>query len=229
MLETDKTGFSLVGIYGGTFDPIHYGHLRIAEELVEAIDFHKLYFIPSGSPRLRQAPGASKSHRVAMLRAAIRDNAKFILDEREIHRPGESRSVETLRELRHELAENFVLCFLMGTDVFLRLSKWYYWQELFTLCHIVVVDRPGYISAMNNNGLPRELNQEVNRRQTSNASELKNSAGGLVLTVPTTMLDISATVIRANIANKKSIRYLLPDTVLEYIEANHLYFPKARI
>ena len=226
MLETNKTDYSLIGIYGGTFDPIHYGHLRAAEELVEAMDLSALYFIPSGSPRLRQTPLVSKHHRVAMLRTAIQNNAKFTLDEREIRRPGESRSVVTLRELRHELAKNFVLCFLMGTDVFLKFSKWHCWRELFKLCHIVIVDRPGYISAMNNNGLPQELMQEYMRRQASHVSELKNASSGLVLTVPTTMLDISATAIRANIANRKSIRYLLPDTVLEYIETNHLYSQK---
>jgi len=226
MLAADKTDFSLVGIYGGTFDPIHYGHLRVAEELVEVVDLCKLCFIPSGSPRLRQTPGTSKYHRAAMLRAAIQGNAKFILDEREIHRSGESRSVETLRELRDELAENFALCFLMGTDVFLKFAEWYCWRELFELCHIVIVGRPGYISTMENIGLPQELTQEVTHRQASHVSELKRTSSGLVLTVTTTMLDISATAIRANIANKKSIRYLLPDTVLEYIETNHLYFPK---
>ena len=225
MLAADKTDFSLVGIYGGTFDPVHYGHLRVAEELVEVVDLCRLCFIPSGSPRLRQAPGASKYHRVAMLRSAIQDNKKFILDEREIHRSGESRSVVTLRELRHELAENFALCFLMGTDVFLKFSEWYCWRELFELCHIVIVGRPGYISTMNNIGLPQELTQEVIYRQASHVSELKRASSGLVLTVTTTMLDISATAIRTNIANEKSIRYLLPDTVLEYIETNHLYFP----
>lgn len=229
MLEADKKNISLVGIYGGTFDPIHYGHLRIAEELVESVGFCKLYFIPSGSPRLRQAPSASKYHRVAMLRAAIQGNAKFILDEREIYRSGESRSVVTLRELRDELAEDFVLCFLMGMDVFVKLSKWYCWRELFQLCHLVIVDRHGYISTVNNNGFTEEINQEVMCRKATHASELKNTSSGLVLTVPTTMLDISATVIRANIANKKSIRYLLPDTVLEYIETNHLYFSKKRV
>ena len=226
MLEDDKTNISLIGIYGGTFDPLHYGHLRIAEELVESVGFSKLYFIPSGSPRLRQTPGASKYHRVAMLRAAIQDNAKFTLDEREIHRPGESRSVLTLRELRYEFAENAVLCFLMGMDVFVKLPDWYCWRELFKLCHIVIVDRPGCISPKNKNALPEELNREVMQRQATRASELKKTCSGRVLIVPTTMLDISATLIRDNIAKQKSIRYLLPDTVLEYIETNHLYFPK---
>jgi nicotinate-nucleotide adenylyltransferase len=226
MLEDDTTNISLIGIYGGTFDPLHYGHLRIAEELVESVGFSKLYFIPSGSPRLRQAPGASMYHRVAMLRAAIQGNAKFTVDEREIHRSGESRSVVTLRELKHEFAENVVLCFLMGMDVFVKLPDWYCWRELFKLCHIVIVDRPGCISLNNKNHLSEELNREVLHRQATHASELKNTCSGRVLTVPTTMLDISATLIRDNIANKKSIRYLLPDMVLEYIETNHLYFPK---
>lgn len=226
MLKSGQTNISLVGIYGGTFDPVHYGHLRIAEELVESVGFRELYFFPSGSPRLRQAPVATKYHRVAMLRAAVQGNTKFRVDEREIHRSGESRSVVTLRELRYEFAENVVLCFLMGMDVFVKLSSWYCWRELFKLCHIVIVDRPGCSSSVNGYGFPEELNHEIRSRQASHASELKNTSSGRVLTVPTTMLDISATIVRDNIANKRSIRYLLPDTVLEYIETNHLYFPK---
>lgn len=226
MPASNEKKFSLVGIYGGTFDPIHYGHLRVAEELIESIGFCELRFVPSGSPRLRQTPGATKFHRVAMLRVAIQDNARFMLDDREIHRVGESRSVVTLRELRQESGENQALCFVMGADVFLKFSEWYCWQEIFDLCHIVIAGRPGYISALNNNSLPQVLNQAYKHRRVIHASELKCAHSGLILTVPTTMLDISATAIRAKITNKRSARYLLPDTVLEYIETNHLYLPQ---
>jgi nicotinate-nucleotide adenylyltransferase len=223
MSEENKTGFSLVGIYGGTFDPIHYGHLRLAEELVETIGFHELRFVPSGSPRLRHAPNASRHHRVAMLHAAIQDNNKFILDKREINRVGESLTMISLSELRNELEENFIICFIMGADVFLRFSEWYCWRELFELCHFVVVDRPGYMLAANNNILPQVLREEYVNRQASCVEDLKSLSKGLIFTLPTTLQDISATTIRSSIVAQKSVRYLLPDAVLEYIRINRLY------
>ncbi|MDP1557443.1 MAG: nicotinate-nucleotide adenylyltransferase [Nitrosomonas sp.] len=214
---------SLVGIYGGTFDPVHYGHLRIAEELNEAIGFHELRFLPSGSPCLRNAPGASRIHRVDMLQAAIQDNNKFILDAREINRADESYSVISLRELRHEIGENSALCFIMGADVFLKLAEWYCWHEIFELCHIVIVDRPGYLSIKNNYNLSPELKENFFSRQVGEVNELKNLASGLIYVAATTLLDISATTIRAKILAGKSTRYLMPDVVLEYIKSNHLY------
>ena len=111
--------YSLIGIYGGTFDSIHYGHLRLAEELNELLVLSKLVFIPSGSPRLRNAPVASKHHRAAMLSLAIQNNETFMLDDREMWRDGESYSVVTLREFREEVGSECALCFIMGCDAFL--------------------------------------------------------------------------------------------------------------
>ena len=217
-----KENYSLIGIYGGTFDPIHYGHLRLAEELNEAFGFSELYFIPSGSPRLRNAPIASKHHRVAMLSMAIQDNKTFMLDEREMVRDGESYSVVTLREFRKEVGSECALCFIMGSDVFLSLSKWHCWHEMFELCHIIVADRPGYISTLNNS-MPQALTEALVSRQASSISDLKESPCGLIFIAPTTLQDISATVIRGSIAADKSVRYLVPDAVLEYIKTNRLY------
>lgn len=217
-----KEKFSLIGIYGGTFDPIHYGHLRLAEELNEIIGFSKLYFVPSGSPRLRNAPIASKDHRVAMLSAAIQDNETFTLDKREMSRDGESYSVVTLRELRKKFGSECALCFIMGSDAFLNLTKWHCWHEMFELCHIIVADRPGYLSALNNKLSP-ELTEALVNRQVSSIEDLKKSSHGFIFIAPTTLQDISATAIRKSIAADKSARYLTPDTVLEYININHLY------
>ncbi len=220
-----KENYSLIGIYGGTFDPIHYGHLRVVEELNEILSFSKLYFVPSGSPRLRNAPVASKDHRVAMLSAAIQDNETFLLDERELSREGDSYSVVTLREFSKEVESKCALCFIMGSDVFLNLSKWYCWHELFELCHIIVVDRPGYLS-ISNNKMPHELTEVLMSRQTSLIGDLRESSHGLIFVASTTLQDISATVIRNSIAVEKSVRYLTPDVVLEYINTNRLYSGK---
>lgn len=215
--------FSLIGIYGGTFDPIHYGHLRLVEELNEIIGFNELHFLPSGSPCLRNAPAASRVHRLAMLYAAIQGNKKFLLDAREINRPGESYSVTSLREIRHEVDNNSAVCFIMGADVFAKLVEWYCWHELFELCHIVIVDRPGYQSIKNNGNLLPELKKNFIERQVTQVDELKKLSSGLIYVATTTLLDISATIIRAQIAVGRSARYLIPDAVLEYIKTNHLY------
>ena len=222
-----KAVSTLVGVFGGTFDPIHYGHLRMAEEIVEAAGLGEMRFIPAAAPRLRHAPVASPQHRAEMVRAAIQGNARFVLDQREINRPGASYSVETLRELKLELGESVTLCFVIGADAFIKLSEWHCWREPFGLCHFIIAARPGHALAGNHNALhdalPQALKKECAHRWTAGADSLNNAASGLIFVAPTTLLDISASAVRAHIAAGKSARYLLPDAVLDYIEANHLY------
>lgn len=217
---------SLIGIFGGTFDPIHYGHLRIAEEIAEMIDVRKMYFIPAGCPRLRHSPEASPQYRAAMVGLAIQSNARFILDEREIRRPGVSYTVESLRELKQELGKDVALCFVTGADAFMNLAAWHNWRELFGLCHFIIAARPGHMLTVNPNILPQELNTECARRWVSSVDSLKHATSGMIFIAQTTLLDISATAIRARVAAGKSIRYLIPDAVLDYIAANHLYSEK---
>jgi nicotinate-nucleotide adenylyltransferase len=214
---------SFIGIFGGTFDPIHYGHLRIAEEIVETINLREMRFVPAGMPRLRSAPVASPQHRAAMVHAAIQNNPRFVLDEREARRPGTSYSVESLRELRQEMGKNVTLCFIMGADAFMRLSEWHSWRELFRLCHIIIAARPSHALATNHDVLPQELREECAQRWVSSAGGLAGTSNGLIYIAPTTLLDISATAIRTRIGAKSSVRYLLPDAVVDYIETNHLY------
>ncbi|SCX39236.1 nicotinate-nucleotide adenylyltransferase [Nitrosospira sp. Nsp1] len=217
---------SLIGIFGGTFDPIHYGHLRIAEEIAEMIDVRKMHFIPAGCPRLRHSPEASLQHRAAMVGLAIQSNARFILDEREIRRPGVSYTVESLRELKQELGKDVALCFVTGADAFMNLAAWHNWRELFGLCHFIIAARPGHMLTVNPDILPKELNAECARRWVSSVDSLKHATSGMIFIAQTTLLDISATVIRARVAAGKSIRYLMPDAALDYIAANHLYSEK---
>ncbi|MDN5935037.1 MAG: nicotinate-nucleotide adenylyltransferase [Nitrosospira sp.] len=215
--------FPLVGIFGGTFDPIHYGHLRVAEEIAETISMREMRFVPTGIPRLRQSPAASLQHRVAMVRAAIRGNSRFILDEREIRRGGVSYSVESLRELKRELGADVILCFIIGADAFMKLAEWHSWRDLFGLCHFIIVARPGHASTIDRDALPWELAEECAPRWVSAEDSLKRASNGLIFVAPTTLLDISATAIRARIAAGSSIRYLIPDAARDYIAANHLY------
>lgn len=216
--------FSLLGIYGGTFDPVHFGHLRVAEELAEILQLDKVRFLPAGCPRLRNQPVASPYHRKVMLQEAIGNNGRFVLDDREIRRAGVSYSVESLRELRDEFAgKKTAFCFIMGVDAFLKLSDWHRWRELFKLSHLVVVNRPGHISLANHACLPQNLKDECLERWTDDVNTLRCAPSGLVFTTTTTLLDISATTIRACIAAGKSARYLLPDNVLNYIDIHHVY------
>jgi nicotinate-nucleotide adenylyltransferase len=218
-----KTEFPLIGIFGGTFDPIHYGHLRVAEEIAEMASLKEMRFVPAGIPRLRRAPIASHQHRAAMVRVAIRGNSRFILDEREIRRRSVSYSVESLREFKQELGECVILCFITGADAFMKLAEWHSWRELFGLCHFIIAARPGHALITNRETLPRELKEECAQRWVSGADSLKRASSGLIFIAPTTLLDISATIIRTRIAAGKSIRYLIPDAALDYIAANHLY------
>ncbi|MDE2365992.1 MAG: nicotinate-nucleotide adenylyltransferase [Betaproteobacteria bacterium] len=218
-----KAGPRLTGIFGGTFDPIHYGHLRVAEEIAEMAGLAEIRFLPAATPRLRHPPVAMIGHRVAMVRLATQGNSRFILDEREIRRGGSSYSFDSLCELRRELGESVILCFITGMDAFAKLPEWHRWRELFELCHFIIAARPGHTLMSNRGILPRVLEEECAQRWVSDADALENTPGGLIFIAPTTLLDISATHIRARIAAGKSIRYLTPDTVVEYISANHLY------
>ncbi|SDY77189.1 nicotinate-nucleotide adenylyltransferase [Nitrosomonas sp. Nm58] len=219
--------FSLIGVYGGTFDPVHFGHLRIAEELVEILQLDEMRFLPAGRPRLRNEPVASQYHRMTMLQRAIHDNGRFLLDDREIRRSGESHSVESLRELRDEFAgKKTAFCFIMGIDAFLKLPNWYLWRELFELSHLVIVNRPGHVSLASQACLPLKLKDEYLSRWVGDVSMLRSAQSGFIFTTATTLLDISATTIRTCIAAGKSARYLLPDIVLNYIGTHHVYTRK---
>jgi len=216
-------GAPLVGIFGGTFDPIHYGHLRIAEEIVKTVGLQKLYFVPAGMPRLRHSPVASPQHRVEIVRLAIQKNPDFVLDEREINRDGVSYSIDTVREFKQEFGEEIRLCFVLGADAFINLPEWNNWKELFNLCHFIVSTRPGYTLTLIKELLSKELREECSQRWVSNTESLRKDTSGLIFIASTTMLDISATSIRAHIADGRSVRHLVPSVTVNYISENKLY------
>ena len=218
-----NSGSPLVGIFGGTFDPIHYGHLRVAEEIVETVGLQKMYFVPAGMPRLRYSPVASSQHRVEIVRLAIQKNPDFVLDEREIYRDGVSYSIDTVREFKQEFGEEVRLCFILGADAFIKLPEWNNWKELFNLCHFIVSTRPGYTFTLIKELLSKELREECSQRWVSNTETLKKETSGLIFIASTTMLDISATSIRAHIAVGRNVRHLVPSVTVNYISENKLY------
>ncbi|MEW6132580.1 MAG: nicotinate-nucleotide adenylyltransferase [Pseudomonadota bacterium] len=210
-----------IGVFGGTFDPIHYGHLRMAEELAEALALEEVRIIPAGQPPHRGAPRTPARHRLEMARRAVADNPRFRLDEREVRLARASYTVDTLADLRAELGNSRPIWLFMGADAFLGLAAWKEWRRLFELAHIAVAHRPGY-RLEHSDTLNDRLRQELDRRQVP--SPPPAPAGGILLR-PTTQLDIAATDIRSRLKAGHSVRYLVPDSVLDYIRQNRLYSP----
>lgn len=208
----------MIGIYGGTFDPVHYGHLRTAVEVKEAVGLDQVRFVPCQVPPHRGVPGAAPAQRLAMLRAALQDaEPGFFIDTRELERPGPSYMVDTLASVRCEIGAE-PLCLIVGLDAFHGLHRWHRWRDLFDLAHVLVMRRPGAAADS-----PEAMRILLRNRICTNALELRTSSSGLVHFVPVTQLDISATRIRSAIAAGASARYLTPDSVLGLIRTLNLY------
>ena len=208
-----------IGILGGTFDPIHCGHLRLAQDVAEALALTQVRFIPGGTPPHRAMPQTPVADRVAMVRLAIDGNPLFVLDERETRRAGKSYTFDTLNELRAELGATRPLVLLMGTDAFLGFESWHRWQEIFALAHIAVAHRPGSVLGE----MPAVLAREFTQRRTDDAQAVHRAAAGTIIEVPITALDISATALRAMVRARRSARYLLPSAVLQHVNDNCLF------
>lgn len=206
----------MIGVLGGTFDPIHFGHLRPALEVHESLGLQALLFIPSHVPPHRDAPVAAARHRLAMVEHAIAGVPGFRIDSRELDRSGPSYTVDTLRALRAEIGAERPLLLIMGLDAFAGLDTWHRWREIPALAHVVVARRPG--STMPEDAAYLEL-----AGATESRSALEDRACGLVFFQSVTQLDISATDIRERLSGGRSPRYLLPDSVWHYITEHHLY------
>ena len=209
----------VIGLLGGTFNPIHVGHLRLAEELSIALNFDEVRFIPSANPPHKTAPTVSADHRAQMATLAIENNPKFQLDTQELARNGASYTIDTLKSLRKDLGENTSLCLIMGSDAFVKLDTWHEWEKLIDYCHIVLVQRPQpNISALN-----ATLEAFLTEHYTDNNDDLLNNMAGFITMQAITALDISSTNIRTDLYIQKSARYLVPDNVLNYIAQHQLY------
>jgi nicotinate-nucleotide adenylyltransferase len=212
-----------IGIFGGTFDPIHHGHLRLAQEALEQCRMGAISFIPSGTPPHRAAPLAAAEHRLNMVRLAIHGQPGFALDEREAHRTDKCYSVDTFSALRAELGAAQPLCLLLGSDAFLQFHTWHQWQRLLELTHIVVMQRPGQPVGNAITQADENLRQQYQARLAPSPRLLHESPGGHIVVLDMPQLDISATDIRSRAAQNKNLRYLLPDAVAHYIQINKLY------
>jgi nicotinate-nucleotide adenylyltransferase len=212
-----------LGIFGGTFDPIHYGHLRAARDVSERLKLSELRFIPAAHPPHRRAPQASAEHRLAMVRLAIEGEPGFAADDRELTRGGPSYTVLTLESLRAELGVSVPLCLLIGADAFLEFETWHRWQEIPALAHLVVMLRPGSPARPD----PVTWPAWARERACLAADELARLPAGRVMFVDVSPQDISATRIREAISRGAAITNQLPDVVERYIRRHGLYLPSS--
>lgn len=206
-----------IGIFGGTFDPIHIGHLRMALEIKQQLQLDEMRLLPCYLPPHRPTPGASASQRVDMLEIALQGCTELRVDKRELQRDKPSYTYDTLHSLRAEVGAQTSLCLSMGMDSFAALDSWYNWDQLVQLAHIVVVARPGWF--LPESGAVADLLQSC---RADNEAITQKSAGAIVL-LEQRLLPISATDIRAQIHTGHSPQFLVPDGVWNYIRSNGLY------
>ncbi|MBE0469028.1 MAG: nicotinate-nucleotide adenylyltransferase [Methyloprofundus sp.] len=205
----------MLGIYGGTFNPVHYGHLRTAIEVSEIFALDELRLVPCSQPAHRDEPEVSAVMRVQMLQLAIQKTPQLQIDTRELERVGPSYMVDTLASIRAEIAVDRPLFLFIGTDAFNGLSRWYKWQDLFNYAHIVVMTRPTF--------KPETLVKFYADKLVNDKHSLKSCASGKIYFQQVTQLDISATFIRRIFAMQRNPSFLLPEAVIEYIQAKQLY------
>lgn len=218
-----------IGILGGTFDPIHLGHLRLAEEMREHFGLSEVRFIAAGDPYQKTRPAGNTprrkvvpaEHRLAMMRIAIASNPHFVADDREMRREGPSYSLDTLTDLRTQAGPDASLIWLMGSDTFLGMPTWHRWQELFEFAHIGIAERAGNTSWRN--AMAVQLLDQFEHRVTAQPSDLRATPTGRIAIVSMTALDISSTAVRTQLQAGRSPRYLVPDPILDYIHQHNLY------
>jgi nicotinate-nucleotide adenylyltransferase len=204
-----------IGILGGTFDPVHFGHLRPALDVAEQLNLDHVRLIPCSVPPHRTPPQATAQQRLTMLQLAIKNKSQFTVDDCELQRDGPSYSVDTLKSLRDEFPDT-ALYLILGTDAFLGLQSWHQWEQIIELAHIVVMQRPDERLDMS-----EEFKQwyQQHLAKENNQTEL----AGLIWPVNVMQLAISATIIRQQITAGASPQFLLPDSVISLIEVLGLY------
>lgn len=206
-----------IGILGGTFDPVHNGHLRLALETAELLGLGEVRLVPNGQPPHRGTPGAPAERRAHWVGLATAPEPRLTVDDRELRRGGRSYTVDTLADMHAEWP-NTPLCLIMGRDVFAELPSWHDWRRLFELAHIVLIDRSGEQPA-----LAAEAEAELAVRQVDKAAVLATMRAGAIIPIQPPTLAVSASHIRHLIATGASPRYLLPDAVLEDLMYTKIY------
>ncbi len=205
----------MIGILGGTFDPIHFGHLRPALEIFEQLSLNELRFIPSANPPHRWQPQASAEHRLEMVKCAVNGVDGFVVDDREYHRDGASYTVDTLASIREEVGKQESLCMLIGMDAFEHFTQWHDWQGILKLAHVVISSRPGTTQV--------EVEGWMEGRITESINDLQKTTAGKLYFADVSQYDLSATFLRKQILAGKSSQFATPVKVSEYIKQEKLY------
>lgn len=209
-----------IGILGGTFDPVHLGHLALAAAALAELRLSEVLWLPSGKPGHRAPPVARARDRLAMLRLATKGNPRFGIDASELSTAAPTYTVQSLTRLREKLGIAQPMVLLLGSDSFLSLPTWLRWRELFDLAHIAVAGRPGHVPG--DGGPEPELSREVARRSAP-GEQLAKSAAGRIARFDMPPVDVSASAVRLRLAAGQDTRHLLPGAVLAYIQSHHLY------
>ena len=226
-----------MAVLGGTFDPVHHGHLRLAIDLTETMKLDNIRLMPGFQPVHRDRPSATAEQRLKMLELAVADIEQLTVDDRELRRKGPSYTLLSLQELRAEIGAEKPLFFIMGEDAFSQLDSWYQWQDLIKYAHLMVAIRPG-----NHPKISQQLEDFVHKNEykaelidasASNSMKLMpygytgalypETAAGKVVWMNNPILEIASSDIRKRIAEKRSIRYLLPASVYQYIKQQKIY------
>lgn len=207
-----------VAVFGGTFDPVHYGHLRSALELAQRLDLAEVRMMPCATPPHRSTPGVAAEQRACMLELAVAGEPRLTCDRRELRREGRSYTIDSLIELRKELGEQRSICLVMGCDAVLDITEWHRWDQLLDWAHVVVIARPGW--QFPDGGTVAKW---LAANACDGPAQLRERSAGCILVEELRPLPISASEIRALLGSGLSVRYLLPESVLDYIAAHKLY------
>ena len=206
----------LVAVFGGTFDPIHCGHLRTVAQVQRTIDLGSVHFVPARQPPHRHAPRASAGHRLEMVRLALAAYPLFVADDRELARPGPSYTVDTLRSFRTELGEARPLGVILGLDAFLGISDWHDWRAILGLAHLLVMQRPGWSP-------PDTRPDWWTAAHCVSAQMLDTRPGGLIHMVAVQPVEVSASEVRRRLHRGDSVAHQMPAVVASYIQRHGLY------
>jgi nicotinate-nucleotide adenylyltransferase len=207
-----------VALFGGTFNPVHFGHLKIAEEMADLLQVSQMRLLPCGLPPHRAKPDVTAKQRLAMLNLALGDQSLLIADDLELNRAGPSYTIDTLKQVRQEIGQSVPLFLCLGMDVLSSLNTWHCWQELLDYCHIAVSPRPGW--PVPSQG---EIKSWVSRHRSDDIAQIKNMANGCIYFCDLMMLELSSTAIRDTIKRGENISSMTPHEVVDYIKTNHLY------
>ena len=200
----------MIGIFGGTFDPVHYGHIKPALSVKQALNLSQLRFIPNRIPPHRATPWLSVEQRLLLLKAALGDYPDIIIDERELSRDGPSYMVDTLRSLKRDFPGEG-LCLIIGMDAFFGITSWFKWRSLFELCHLVVTGRPGFDQDTLESYFDSDDYGFIAPRITTDVHALSPQETGKILLQSVPQLDISSTQIRDNLSDEKLLSQWMPE------------------